>query len=94
MTQLTESQKELSQKLYIQIFVTANGRYGYYSVRSDKLEDFKQLLSQPQFDMPDYALLLTEGEGTPSAAEKQRIEEAFGINHNFEKSFRKLASAA
>ena len=94
MTQLTPEQQTVAEQLYYRVLVTQNNRYGYYSLRADKIEDFKQLITQENFTVPDYAVLLESGEGTPSAAEKKAIEERYGISHNFQKSFLKLASAA
>jgi len=91
---LTETQKEIAKNLYVSFLVTGNNRYGYFGVRADKVDEFQKLVStNGEFKLPEYATLIVEGEGEPTAEVKQRVEAQYAFSHDFLADLMKQAAA-
>ncbi len=86
MKKLSHLEKLLEKKTVCILLVSGESEegiplYAYVAVRADKLEEFMEAQNSGIFYPEEFGVIVEQGEGTPSAEVRKKMEVEYGFCH-------------
>ena len=86
--QLNFAQKTIAKDVFASLLVegmdsAGKPAYSYVMVQGSKMPQFLKALEDGASNIEDYVIVIEEGEGPLTDEICQRIEDTYGLNHNY-----------